>query len=496
MAAPLLLTSLLALQLAGPPAPAPFAPLASYPLDGDARDETGGGPPCVVQGARPAEDRAGRPGGALAFGGRDLVDCGTRQEPERFTLAAWVRPERLREAALISKASPAAGRDRRLELGFDGEGRPVLWVPSLDRPLRGPRLLSERRWTHLAATFDGARAVLYADGAPVADAPVAPFRASPGPALLGARPDASGRLPRATAQLTGRLDEARLYRVALPAWEVLALVHPGSRQPPGGGEVADDAADLERVGRLAVAFDRAVVRRDRPGLREVEARVLGEAEQELREALQERGDRRDRGRRGEGRAAVARQVRETFQAEAGRFEPASLDRKRAALAALSEAAWRELMDELGEGPRDGRLPGPRDDGDGHGHGDREDGDDRGWSDRRDPGPPPAPAPPAPPPPAAGPRPMDPPRFEALVGAMRREPFPDGQLRVLDTAAPGAWFTVEQVGRLVDLVTFPDRKLDVVRRTRDRLVDPEESFRLYERFTFESDRRELRKILSP
>jgi hypothetical protein len=92
--------------------------------------------------------------------------------------------------------------------------------------------------------------------------------------------------------------------------------------------------------------------------------------------------------------------------------------------------------------------------------------------------------------------MEPGRFDALVVAVRREKFPDGQRRVLDTAMPGSWFTVAQVGTLVDLFTFSRDKLEVVRRVRGRIVDPDQAFQLYDRFTFDADKNELRNILQP
>jgi hypothetical protein len=499
--AALVLAPLLALGAGAPPLPAPpapgAAPAAWYPLDGDARDESGRGPAGVVNGARPAEDRTGRPGGALAFSGREYVDLGSRVDPEVLTVMAWVRPGRLfRDGVILSKASPAAARDRYLELRVDGDGRPALLLPSMERPLRGPRLLAEGRWSHVAATFDGARAVIYVDGAPVVEAQAPAFRGGPGPALLGARPDPGGKARKATAFLEGRLDDVRLYRAALPAWEVLAVVHPGSRPPPGDADGADDAEDLARIGRLALAFDRAVLRRDAARLREVEGRVLAEIDQELREA---RGERR----RGERRLGALRRAKDVFLAEARQVDAMSLDRKRSALAEVSEAAWLEVAEEVEDRGFDGRRPEDRYDP-GHGWGGRDDRyddrrddrlddryDDRSGAREPDPG-----RPPPPPPPQAGPRAMEPARFDALVAAVKREPFADGQRRVLDTAMPGAWFSVAQVGTLVDLFTFSPDKLGVVRRAKGRIVDPDQAFRLYERFTFESDKAELRKILAP
>lgn len=67
--------------------------VASFPLDGDARDALGGAGG-TLGGTRPAEDRNGNPRGALAFSGKDHADLGVRVEPERFGLAVWIRPSR------------------------------------------------------------------------------------------------------------------------------------------------------------------------------------------------------------------------------------------------------------------------------------------------------------------------------------------------------------------------------------------------------------------
>jgi len=105
-------------------------------------------------------------------------------------------------------------------------------------------------------------------------------------------------------------------------------------------------------------------------------------------------------------------------------------------------------------------------------------------------------PPAPPPPPV--QALRPDQFDALARAMRQEAFAEGKLRVFDTAlaASDAFLTVEQVGRLMGQFSFTQEKLALVRRARPRLLDPAEGYRLYEAFTFDDDKEELRRILSP
>lgn len=111
-----------------------------------------------------------------------------------------------------------------------------------------------------------------------------------------------------------------------------------------------------------------------------------------------------------------------------------------------------------------------------------------------------------PPPFAGPPPYPPTQqptgpvsmadgqFEALVRAMRAEPHEDRKLAVLQTAAQRNFFSIGQVGALVDLFAFGDGRVGAVRAVRGRIVDPENSFVLYEHFRFESEKEQVRRLL--
>lgn len=86
-------------------------------------------------------------------------------------------------------------------------------------------------------------------------------------------------------------------------------------------------------------------------------------------------------------------------------------------------------------------------------------------------------------------------FRALLDAISKDPFPAGKMRVLTTAAPNAWFTIDQVGALVDAFTFPSDKVKVVEVTRSRIIDRENAFKLYSQFTFPNDKEAVRKLLA-
>jgi hypothetical protein len=343
----------------GPPPPGMrAAPVAIYPLDGDALDALGGAPGKLA-GTRPAEDRAGRPRSALAFAGKDHVDLGVRAEPERLSLAVWVRPNRGdREQVIFSKLSTApSARQKWLELRVEPFGRVAFTVPTaspFNHTVQTQARLASGRWTHLAATFDGARAVLYVDGVPAGEARVDPFDGSRGPVFVGARPDAQGRRARFARLFEGRLDDVRVYRGALSPDEVAFIARGGDEgprpRPPGGGDDDEPEHVLVKVDRLLARYDAACLRGDPERLGRTEERIARELEEEARAA---RGDRE--------LAERLRQAAREVERGRGRFDPMSLDHKRSLLASLSDALWNDLARDFDDAPRpfvqDPRGPG-------------------------------------------------------------------------------------------------------------------------------------------
>ena len=338
---------------APPPAPPPFAggpgprqarPIAIYPLDGDGREALNGANAQLV-GAKPGEDRAGNPRGAIALAGKDYVDLGTRTEPERFTLSVWVRPTKAnKEQVIFSKLStnPDA-RERWLELKLDPFGRVVLRFPSVtgfDASVATDQRLVSSRWTLVTATYDGDQAVLYLDGELAGQERVAPFDASPGPAYLGARPDPQGRRARFGMPFQGRLDDLRIFRGAIDQDEVVALAGEQPRPAGRGGDDDQENALLLRADRALMMYDAACVAGDPQRIAKAEERISADLQDGVRAARPERD--------------VAERVRyavRELETGRGRFDPASLDKKRGTLHQLSEALWSDLARSMGEQAR-------------------------------------------------------------------------------------------------------------------------------------------------
>jgi len=110
---------------------------------------------------------------------------------------------------------------------------------------------------------------------------------------------------------------------------------------------------------------------------------------------------------------------------------------------------------------------------------------------------PAPGPdtePAPAPPASSPTEMADSDFSALTAAIDAESFSQTRLGVLEAVLPDAWFTVAQVGALVDLFSFSADKVKVVELARGNMVDPKNGFKLLSHFTFSADKEAVKKLL--
>lgn len=106
---------------------------------------------------------------------------------------------------------------------------------------------------------------------------------------------------------------------------------------------------------------------------------------------------------------------------------------------------------------------------------------------------------APRPPPPPPQPMVQPITEAmlrsLASSIRNEPFAEDQLAVLEEAAPTQYFLVSQTQQVLRLFSFSKDRLKAMRLLRPRLLDMENSFKLYESFEFSSDKEELKRILA-
>lgn len=86
-------------------------------------------------------------------------------------------------------------------------------------------------------------------------------------------------------------------------------------------------------------------------------------------------------------------------------------------------------------------------------------------------------------------------LQAVIGAIKNESFSSDQLRVLSEAAQGTCFTVAQIEQVLPLFSFEADQLKALQIMAPRLVDRQNTFRIYGLFTFESGKQQARRILS-
>ena len=103
--------------------------------------------------------------------------------------------------------------------------------------------------------------------------------------------------------------------------------------------------------------------------------------------------------------------------------------------------------------------------------------------------------PPPPPPQPTVQPITEAMLRSLVAAIRNEPFADDQLTVLEEAVPTQYFLVAQAQDLLRIFRFSNDRLKAIRLLRPRLLDLENSFKLYESFEHSADKDELKRILA-
>lgn len=112
--------------------------------------------------------------------------------------------------------------------------------------------------------------------------------------------------------------------------------------------------------------------------------------------------------------------------------------------------------------------------------------------------------PPPPPPVVVLPPPPPPRavvldtgtHQANLGALRRESFDDGKLRIIDTAIRGdVCLTSPQVKDYMKTMSFSSNRLDILRRLAPRLVDDGQAITIYQALDFEGDKDDARQVLT-
>lgn len=102
------------------------------------------------------------------------------------------------------------------------------------------------------------------------------------------------------------------------------------------------------------------------------------------------------------------------------------------------------------------------------------------------------APPPPPRPAV----MSDESFKALLIAVENTRIYKDKVSLVRSAARANWYEAGQLGRIIDLTPLSMDKMEMLRVLKDRLVDPENAFKVYGHLKLDGDKRRAKDILEP
>jgi hypothetical protein len=209
--------------------------LARFPLDGDARDASGGGHDGAVFGAVAAANRFCQSGRALHFDGADqrmVVAASPMFEvTSNLTLCAWVKRDAVGHFdPIIGKDAGQPGGSSHFEFRIEGSSSGAPDCPALffyAGAWRGGAAsvrVADTNWHHLAVIYDGQRIAFYIDGAEAGQViETTPMRPGNEPIQIAEAQAAN------FSRLKGTLDDVRLYSRVLTLAEIQALV--GEEKP-------------------------------------------------------------------------------------------------------------------------------------------------------------------------------------------------------------------------------------------------------------------------
>lgn len=85
-------------------------------------------------------------------------------------------------------------------------------------------------------------------------------------------------------------------------------------------------------------------------------------------------------------------------------------------------------------------------------------------------------------------------FHRLLNALDQEAGDKAKLAMLETAARHSWFSTAQAGALIDHVVYRENKLLAVPLVKDRILDQQNEYLLYQHFTYREDKARVQEML--
>lgn len=86
-------------------------------------------------------------------------------------------------------------------------------------------------------------------------------------------------------------------------------------------------------------------------------------------------------------------------------------------------------------------------------------------------------------------------FERLISNVEDESFSDDQLRIIRLSARSAYYTVDQIVRMIGVLTFSEDQIEALRIMYDRVTDPQNAHNIPNAFTFSEDKAAAERIIS-
>lgn len=85
-------------------------------------------------------------------------------------------------------------------------------------------------------------------------------------------------------------------------------------------------------------------------------------------------------------------------------------------------------------------------------------------------------------------------FKTFLGKVKKEPFKDNRKTMINTALASSDFTSGQCLQLVNIYSFDDDRMEIMKMMYPRIVDKEAFFTVVDALTFSSDKDEMNKFI--
>lgn len=217
---------------------APNGIVGSYPLNGDARDESVFANHGRITGAVPTVDRFGSADCALSFNGVDnyieIPNSRSLRPTNRLALTAWILVNRPGFYPAVLNKGNVGNYQESYALYLTPDNR-LGFLINQDGSLEGRKqtestfALPFDTWTHVAAVYDGAMMCVFVNGVPVARSFCSgTIFADDAPLLIGKSDRESSESP--TSFFCGSIDDVKIFNRTLTAEEVNAIAAPGKTQ--------------------------------------------------------------------------------------------------------------------------------------------------------------------------------------------------------------------------------------------------------------------------